>query len=89
MNEEFFKQAELSLAAYANLIMGVDIKDELKISGLSDVQADWFIQIYSGRSIRIFGLFHRQYLWIKIQENIACHTWYRRRRFKGSIDGSD
>ncbi len=46
MNEEFFKQAELSLAAYANLIMGVDIKDELKISGLSDVQADKFISRY-------------------------------------------
>ncbi len=46
MNEEFFKQAELSLAAYANLIMGVDIKDELKISGLSDLQADKFISKY-------------------------------------------
>lgn len=37
MNEEFFKQAELFLAAYAILGMGVDIKDELKISGFFDV----------------------------------------------------
>jgi|CXWL01.1.fsa_nt_gi hypothetical protein len=46
MNQEYFKQAELALAAYANLAMGVDVKDELKIAGFSDVQADAFIFKY-------------------------------------------
>lgn len=36
MNAEILKQAELSLAVYVHLDMSVDVKDELKISGLSD-----------------------------------------------------
>lgn len=46
MSEELFKHAELSLAAYANLVTGADIKDELKIAGFSDIQADAFISKY-------------------------------------------
>ena len=46
MSEEFFKHAELSLATYADLVTGVDIKDELKIAGFSDIQADAFVFKY-------------------------------------------
>jgi len=46
MDQEYFRQAELALAAYANLLPGVNVKDELKITDFSDVQADAFVFKY-------------------------------------------
>lgn len=46
MDQEYFKQAELALAAYANLATGVNVKNELEIAGLSSTQADNFILNY-------------------------------------------
>jgi len=47
MSHEYFKQAELALAAYANLVTGVNVKNELEIAGLPGIQADNFILNYS------------------------------------------
>ena len=44
---DYFTQAELSLAAYANLSAGVPSQDELKKAGLSDTQAVEFAKHYN------------------------------------------
>mgnify|MGYP001143037032 CR=1 FL=1 len=47
MNQEYFKQAELALAAYADFVTNIPTQDELTDIGFSDVQVlDSFIPVY-------------------------------------------
>ena len=47
MSQQYFQQAELALAAYANLEPDVNIRDELRAAGLSATQTDKFISQYT------------------------------------------
>jgi len=61
---EYFRQAELSLAAYAVLSMGEPNQDKLKEAGMSPLQAATFAANWTTKGVSFEFFF----------ENQSCHA---------------